>query len=222
MAEEIPRSTTLMGDGAAAAAPSLSLRPVESSDEALLLRIFAESHCAGFELTGLEPAALAGLIRMQFQARQAQYRMHPGAADYLIRCDGGSADLGEAVLGSCWLSDSAEQLRVLDIAVLVEHRRRGIARAVLTQLCARATAAGKPVRLSVWRDNHPAVELYRALGFLPDPTVGGSTGDQHGEPGDLGNGYLELLYAHRDLHQDAHDLHQDTPEAATRQRAGAR
>ena len=183
MADEIPRFTTLMGDGTAAGALTVSLRPAESADEPLLLRIFAESHCAGFDLLGLAPAALDGLIRMQFQARQGQYRLHPGAAEHLIWAGAGS----EATpVGGCWISDGADQLRVLDIAVLIEHRRRGVARAVLAGLCARAEAAGKPVGLSVWRDNLAARELYRALGFRPDPTVGGS------EPGDLGNGYLEL------------------------------
>ena len=180
MAEEIPPLTTSPDEGAF----PLFLRPVDSLDAAILQRIFAESHCAGFELMGLAPAALAGLVDMQFSARQAQYRANPDATEYLI-CRGGGPDT--EVLGSCWLSDTAEQLRVLDIAVLAEYRRRGIARTVLTELCNRA--AGKPVALSVWHDNGPARELYRTLGFVADPAV------SHGVPGDLGNGYLELRYA---------------------------
>lgn len=209
MAEEIPRFTTLRNDRAAAAAPTLSLRPAESADEALLLRIFAESHCAGFELLGLEPAALAALVRMQFQARQAQYRTHPGATEYLI-VRGDEPD-GPAV-GACWLSASPEQLRVLDIAVLAEHRRRGVARAALTGLCAQAAAAGTPLALSVWHQNGPALALYRSLGFVPDPAVGTSEG---GEPGDLGNGYLELRYSPSDAPHDA-------ARHAGQHRAGAR
>lgn len=173
--------------------PTFTLRPVEGSDEALLLRIFGEAHCAGFELLGLEPEALASLIRMQFHARQAQYRVYPGGAEYLICRD-------EAVLGNCWLSDTAEQLRVLDIAVLAEHRRQGVARAVLAEVCAQAAAAGKPVRLSVWHQNTAALQLYRGFGFVPDPAVSESG------RGELGNGYLELRYC---------------PEAAAHQ-AGAR
>jgi ribosomal protein S18 acetylase RimI-like enzyme len=186
VADEIPRCSTLTKDVTAAVPLTVSLRPVDNADEPLLLRIFGESHCAGFELLGLEPVALDQLIRMQFQARQAQYRMHPGAAEYLIwRGTGPEA----TPVGNCWLSDSTDRLRVLDIAVLAEYRRRGVARAVLAELCAQAATAGKPIGLSVWRENAPACQLYRALGFVPDPTVGGS-----GEPGDLGNGYLELRY----------------------------
>jgi len=179
VAEVIPLLTTSPSEDAF----PLSLRPVDGADAATSQRIFAESHCAGFELMGLEPAALAGLIGMQFQARQAQYRTDPGAAEYLI-CRGSGPDA--EVLGGCWLSDTAGQLRVLDIAVLAEHRRHGVARAVLTALCARAAAADKPVTLSVWHDNAPARELYRGLGFVADPGVGGD------QPGELGNGYLQL------------------------------
>ena len=74
-------------------------------------------------MLGLEPAALAGLVGMQYQARQAQYRsVHPGSVEYLIVAS------DAAPMGSCWLDDTPEQLRVLDIAVLREHRGRGVAR----------------------------------------------------------------------------------------------
>lgn len=214
MADAIPRFTTLTGVVATATTPSLSLRRADSSDEALLLRIFAEAHCAGFDLLGLEPAALEALIRMQFQARRAQYQAQPGAVEYLIGRAGGP---DEAPVGACWLSHSAEQLRVLDIAVLAEHRRRGVARAVLTELCAQAVAAGQVVRLSVWHQNAAARELYRTLGFVPDLAAGGSEADLHdegalqGEPGDLGNGYLELRYPPS-----------TTEHAVAQHRAGAR
>lgn len=205
MAEKIPTVPKPLSDGLATAALGLTLRPATGSDEALVRRIFAESHCSGFELLGMESTALDSLIQLQFQARQAQYRTDPDAVEYLI-CRGAGPDAD--VLGSCWLSDTAERLRVLDIAVLSEHRRRGIARSVLGELCARAAAAGTTVGLSVWHENAPARELYRALGFVPDPAV---AGDQSGEPGDLGNGYLELRY-----------FPSDAPYAAAQHAAGPR
>jgi len=183
MTEQIPRLQLSQG------APVL--RPADASDQAVLLQAFTQAHCAEFELLGLEPAALAGLVGMQYRARQAQYSSaHPDAVEYLICGSDGNP------VGSCWLDDSPAQLRVLDIAVLREHRRRGIARAVLDELCEQAAAAGKPVRLSVWHQNVAALELYRSLGFTA-PAAGG----------DLGNGYLELQFG---------------PDRAPRLRAGAR
>jgi ribosomal protein S18 acetylase RimI-like enzyme len=183
---DLPPTLITVGDGPGVGAPPVSLRRAESSDEVVLQAIFMESHGAAFEMMGLEPAALSALIGMQLRGRQAQYQTHPGAAEYLI-CRGAGPTV--VPVGSCWLSDSPERLRVLDIAVLAEYRRSGIARAVLTELCGRAAVADKPIRLSVWHDNHPARALYRALGFRPDPMVGSDAGRR---PGDLGNGYLEL------------------------------
>lgn len=181
MEKEIPLGTTSLSVEVAVGARAITLRPAESRDAPMSLRIFSESHCAGFELLALQPAALAGLVGMQFQARQAQYRAYPGAVEYLI-CQGTGPD--SEVLGGCWLSDTGEQLRVLDIAVLAEHRRRGVARTVLTALCRQAAAAGKPVGLSVWHDNAPAHELYRSLGF-----------HAVGAPGEAAGGYLQLRYS---------------------------
>lgn len=170
MADQIPRPIDV----------SPHIRPVSEADEPVLSQTFADAHCAGFDQLGLEPAALAGLVGMQYRARRVQYRSsYPEAAEYLICGTDG------VPVGSCWLDDRPDQLRVLDIAVLREHRRRGIARAVLCELAGQAAAAGKPVRLSVWHENGPARELYRRLGFTA--SAAGAAGD-----GYLGNGYLEL------------------------------
>lgn len=183
---------------------TITLRPTQTSDAALLLRIFTEAHCADYDRLGLDPGAHASLIQMQFQARQAQYRAYPGAAEYLIYPDGGD----EVAFGSCWLSENTEALRVLDIAVLAEHRRKGVARAVLGRVFARATAVGKSVGLSVWHANTPAIALYREFGFVP------ANVDAAKEPGDLGNGYLELRFSP--------DATVTAPHAAIKQQADAR
>lgn len=155
---------------------ALALRPAEAADNALLRRSFAESHAAGLEYLGLDEAAHDSLIQLQYRARLAQYSLaFPDSRQHLICRDG-------EVLGSCWLSDTPERLRILDLAVLVEHRRRGVASEVLVTLCAEAAAAGKPVRLSVWRDNNAAIALYQTFGFTPAPQ----------DSGRADGGYLEL------------------------------
>jgi ribosomal protein S18 acetylase RimI-like enzyme len=53
---------------------------------------------------------------------------------------------------------------VLDIALLPEHRGRGIGAWLLTDVLAEAGAAAKPVQIHVERFN-PAQRLYDRLGF---------------------------------------------------------
>ena len=53
---------------------------------------------------------------------------------------------------------------MIDIALLPDHRGRGIGARLLRDVLHEATAAGLPVRLSVERSN-PARSLYERLGF---------------------------------------------------------
>jgi ribosomal protein S18 acetylase RimI-like enzyme len=55
---------------------------------------------------------------------------------------------------------------LVDIALLPEHRRRGIGAAVLGELIGEAQSSVRPLTLSVARGN-PALHLYRRLGFEP-------------------------------------------------------
>ncbi len=51
------------------------------------------------------------------------------------------------------------------VYTLPEFRRRGLAAAVCSLLCARSLSLGKVVRLEARADNVPALSLYRGLGF---------------------------------------------------------
>jgi ribosomal protein S18 acetylase RimI-like enzyme len=83
---------------------------------------------------------------------------------------------GPAVVGACWWrflpADDAgygfldESIPEVTIGVHPEHRRRGIGRALLTELIGEAASADVPVlSLSVERDN-PARRLYLQVGFV--------------------------------------------------------
>lgn len=74
-------------------------------------------------------------------------------------CDG-------APVGRLWVDASgSRRWRVLDLAVLAERRREGLATAVLGALLEDAESAGAEVALTVERRNAEALRLYRRLGF---------------------------------------------------------
>jgi ribosomal protein S18 acetylase RimI-like enzyme len=62
------------------------------------------------------------------------------------------------------LSRLEDEIRLVDIALLPEHRGQGIGRRLIEGLFAEAAGAGKAVRLHVGKDNR-AVPLYTRLGF---------------------------------------------------------
>ncbi len=66
------------------------------------------------------------------------------------------------------------QYRVIDdICVHEDHRRRGIGRSLVTRLINEASRDDRSVRLSVYKDNTIAYDLYCSLGFVP--LSGGAT-----------------------------------------------
>ena len=73
--------------------------------------------------------------------------------------------------GRLYVARWKKELRIVDIALLPEHRGRGIGAELLRELLEEADAAGKPVTIHVEREN-PAMGLYQRLGFSPKREVG--------------------------------------------------
>jgi GNAT superfamily N-acetyltransferase len=87
-------------------------------------------------------------------------------ATVLLARDGDDV-LGLASYSVLWPAAGAESSVYLkELYVRAPHRRRGVARALLEQVRAEATAAGcARVEWTADRDNPPALASYRALGF---------------------------------------------------------
>jgi ribosomal protein S18 acetylase RimI-like enzyme len=97
-------------------------------------------------------------LRMQFDAQDAWWREHyTGATFDVILVDGEPA-------GRLYVHRRATEIRIVDIALLPEHRRNGVGSSLLRKLLAEADAAAKCVTIHVERMN-PALRLYERLGF---------------------------------------------------------
>jgi ribosomal protein S18 acetylase RimI-like enzyme len=95
---------------------------------------------------------------MQFDAQHRHYRQHYPGADFLVILRDAQP------IGRLYLARLPDEFRVIDIALLPQHRRAGIGTALLRNILNEAAATGKPVRLHVERFN-PALRLYQRLGF---------------------------------------------------------
>jgi GNAT superfamily N-acetyltransferase len=95
---------------------------------------------------------------MQFAAQDTYYHASFPQASYDLIMS------GERVLGRLYLDRGKSVWRVIDIALLPEHRGKGIGTQLLTGLLAEAQATAKPVQIHVERFNH-ARRLYDRLGF---------------------------------------------------------
>jgi len=72
-------------------------------------------------------------------------------------------------MGRMLVGQVPSETRLIDIALLEEHRNRGIGAELLRQLLQKCETKSRPARLRVLQGN-PAIRLYRRMGFLQSST----------------------------------------------------
>jgi ribosomal protein S18 acetylase RimI-like enzyme len=143
----------------------LSLRPARPEDREFLYRVYAGTRAEELALTDWSDAQKEDFLRMQFNAQDAYYTQHyPGARFQVIEHAG-------QPIGRLYLDRWADQVRIVDIALLPEWRNRGFGSRLLQDIIAEAEQAGLPVTIHVEMFN-PALRLYQRLGFAPVDTHG--------------------------------------------------
>ena len=136
------------------------LRPARAEDRDSLLRVYASTREEELRLVDWSDEQKAAFVGMQFEAQDAYYREHYHPATFdVIEVDGEPA-------GRLYVARWEDEIRIIDIALLPEHRGRGIGTALLRALLDEAAHGGK--RLSIHVElNNPARRLYERLGFAP-------------------------------------------------------
>ncbi len=135
-----------------------TLRPIEPEDRELLLRIYASTRAEELAAVPWSEQQRQDFLRFQFDAQHKYYMKHfPRAAFDLILLR------GEPV-GRLYVDRRDDEIRLIDIALLPEHRGRGLGGAILRDVLAEGAESGRLVRIHV-EYNNPAMRLYRRLGF---------------------------------------------------------
>ena len=100
----------------------------------------------------------AAFLDMQFTAQKAHYEEFYPACEFLV------IELDGAPIGRLYIDRRDDEIRLTDIALLPEYRRRGIGRLLLEEILDEGRATNKTVTIHVEHDN-PARRLYDRLGF---------------------------------------------------------
>jgi len=138
--------------------PELALRPVTPEDRPFLERVYASTRSEELAMVPWTPLQKAAFLRFQFDAQDSHYRLHYAGARFDVILAGGQP------AGRLYVDRSASEIRLIDIALLPEHRGAGIGGALLAELIAEARRERKPLSIHVEHTN-PAQRLYRRLGF---------------------------------------------------------
>jgi ribosomal protein S18 acetylase RimI-like enzyme len=141
-----------------AAAAGLRFRDATDVDLPFLSRIYAATRTEELAPVPWSDEQKAVFLQAQFDAQHAHYRQHYPSALWLVIAR------GEADIGRLYLDRWPREHRLIDIAILPEHRGEGLGTAILRDLIEEASAAGKPLSIHVEKNN-PAMRLYLRLGF---------------------------------------------------------
>jgi len=139
------------------ASPLITLRPISDGDREFLFALYASTREQELAQVPWDEATKQAFLTQQFEAQHHAYTTnYPGATLDVVEVDGRAA-------GRLYVH-RADAIGVIDIALMPEHRARGIGTSLLRSVLAEGTVSGLPVELHVERFN-PAQSLYVRLGF---------------------------------------------------------
>lgn len=148
----------------ATTAGRLSLRPITDDDDGFLFRLYASTREEELAVTDWSDEQKAEFLRMQFDAQHRHYQEHYAGARFDVVLEDGEP------VGRLYVDRTPErfpdEIRLVDVAFLPEHRGRGLGSRLLGELIEEARAAGKRLTIHVEIYN-PALSLYERLGFRP-------------------------------------------------------
>jgi GNAT superfamily N-acetyltransferase len=140
-----------------AAPGSVARRPAGEADRSFMLRVYAGVREPELEAAGLPREQWETFIAQQFDAQDRHYATYRDTSFEVVLVDDEPA--GRLIVAR-WPDD----LRVVDVALLPEHRGRGVGGTLLRSLLEEADERGVKASIHVERFN-PALRLYTRLGF---------------------------------------------------------
>lgn len=143
----------------------VTLRSVCPEDETFLLQVYASTRVDELALAAWDDSHREAFLRLQFAAQQQHYQTHFPEGDHQLIL------VGDRPIGRIYVASTADEIRILDIALLPEHRNSGIGSSMIKKIVSEASKAGKPVRIYVESFN-PSLRLFERLGFSSVQDIG--------------------------------------------------
>src|ERR1044072_6384537 len=121
----------------------VKLRAVKPQDDEFLLSVYTASRAYELSLVPWSAEQKANFVKQQFIAQQHHYQTYyKGAQFNVILAD-------EAPVGRDYLFRGREEIRIIDITLLPEHRHKGIGKPLIQDLLNEAQENSKRVRIPV-------------------------------------------------------------------------
>jgi GNAT superfamily N-acetyltransferase len=137
---------------------SVSRRPARADDRDFLYEVYASTRLEELSPLGWDEAQVKAFLEMQFAAQHDYYQSQFPDADFQIVIEDGRP------IGQLYVDRRADEIRIIDIALLPARRGAGLGSGLLKGILEEAAESERPVRIHVEQFN-PALRLYERLGF---------------------------------------------------------
>jgi ribosomal protein S18 acetylase RimI-like enzyme len=146
-------------------APVIAFRPIAPEDNEFLYTVYAQTRAEELAVVDWTESQKEAFLRAQFNAQHQAYQATYRGGDFLVILRNGRP------IGRLYVARWEREIRIVDIALLPEHRNAGIGSAILKDILAEGARSGKRVSIHVEMFN-PALALYERLGFRKRREVG--------------------------------------------------
>lgn len=143
----------------------IDFRPIADDDMELLYRIYADTRYDDIVQSGWTIEEIDRFLREQFQLQHIQYAANYKDAQFDI------IHYQNKPAGRLYVHRKEDDIRIIDIALLREFRRKGIGSRIMKALMKESDEKNLPLSLHVEQDN-PAMGLYERLGFKKGHLIG--------------------------------------------------
>ena len=121
-----------------AAAANLALRPEQPGDEPFLFDLYASTRQEELDATGWDAGMRTAFLKMQFAAMQRGYHATFAGAEFSVILKAGQP------VGRVIIHRTATEFRIVDMALLPEHRNSGVGTVLVSQVMEEAARAKLP------------------------------------------------------------------------------
>jgi len=142
----------------ASAVGEIRLRPITEADGPFLRALYGSTRAEELAPVPWSEEQKRAFLDMQFHAQTIHYQKHYGDGEFLMIEDRG------VPIGRLLLHRSTDEIRIIDISLMPEHRGRGVGTKLLRDVLSEGEATKRKVSIHVEHFN-PAKRLYERLGF---------------------------------------------------------
>jgi ribosomal protein S18 acetylase RimI-like enzyme len=136
----------------------ITFRSINPTDQPFLQTLYASTREEEMALVDWGDRQKAEFLQMQFNAQHQYYQTNYTQTAFQIILMHGEP------IGRLYVARWEKEIRIVDLALLPEHRDRGIGSQILKDLLAEGKQQNLPVRIHVEQYNR-ALRLYERLGF---------------------------------------------------------